>query len=150
MAQLAGVCHFAQPPEAVFDIVADERNRYDPTIQRADLLTQGPIGVGTRFRSVAGRGRRATEMIVEITGYDRPRRLDTITHSNAVDITSSLMFESVEDGTLMRWSVQLHPRGPLRLLSPFLAPVGRRQLRRVWTGLQAYLDRQVPAARHEA
>jgi hypothetical protein len=38
---------------------------------RAEKITPGPVGKGTRFRSaVASRGRTA-EMLIECTGYDR-------------------------------------------------------------------------------
>jgi hypothetical protein len=38
--------------EEVFDFVADERNepRYNPKMRRAEQISDGPIGVGTRFR----------------------------------------------------------------------------------------------------
>lgn len=40
-----------RPPDQVFDYVADERNIYDPRTVRAEKLSAGPIGVGTRFRT---------------------------------------------------------------------------------------------------
>ena len=52
--------HHRRPPEAVFDFVADERNepRFNPQMLRAEQLSPGPIGLGTRFRarSPAGAG----------------------------------------------------------------------------------------------
>jgi hypothetical protein len=36
-------------------------------------------------------------MIVEITGYDRPHLLSSVTHSSALDISSTLDFEPWTD-----------------------------------------------------
>ncbi len=50
-----------RPAQEVFDYVADECNepKYNPRMSRAEKISPGPIGVGTRFRSVmTGVGRR--------------------------------------------------------------------------------------------
>ena len=49
----------ARPIEAVCDFVADERNepRYNLTMLKVEKLTEGPIGVGTRYRATMMRGR---------------------------------------------------------------------------------------------
>ena len=94
------------PVEEVFDFVADERNepRYNPRMLRAEKLSPGPIGAGTRFRAemkMKGR-RRPVEMTVEFTDYERPRRLASTTHLSAMEIRGSLTFEPVPEGTRMR------------------------------------------------
>jgi hypothetical protein len=55
--------------EEVFDFVADERNepRYNPRIRRAEKLSPGPIGGGTRFRAEAVTLRRPVGMAMEYT-----------------------------------------------------------------------------------
>lgn len=138
--QITGQIHISRPPATVFDVVADERNRYDPSIRHAELLTDGPIGAGTCFRTVADGIREPVEMTVEITHYDRPRRLDTTTHTASMDIDSTLLFDPVDTGTRMSWSLQFRPRGSFRLLTPVLPLIGRRQLRRVWNALEAYVE----------
>lgn len=142
MVRISGDTSIARPPVVVFDVVADERNRYDPSIRHAELLTEGPIGVGTRFRSVSGSVRRAVEMAVEITGYDRPHRLASTTRTASMDIDSTLVFEPAGPGTRMHWSSQLRPRGFVKLLTPLLALIGRRRMRRVWHALKMHLEQQ--------
>lgn len=79
MVRIKGDIIISRSVEDVFDFVADERNRYDPRIRRAEKLTDGPIGVGTRFRSESTSMGRTVEMEIEITEYDRPRRLGSST-----------------------------------------------------------------------
>ncbi len=91
----------------VFDYVADQSNepQYNPQMVRAEEITSGPVGKGTRFRSaVASRGRTA-EMLIECTGYDRPKLFAT-TMAQA-DISYTLRFEPTPAGTRMRWSGQV-------------------------------------------
>jgi hypothetical protein len=74
MVRIEGEIVIKRPVEEVFDFVADERNepRYNPYMRRAELISTGPIGLGTRFRAEMSRMGRATEMITEFTGYERP------------------------------------------------------------------------------
>lgn len=126
----------------MFDFVADERNNYDPTITVAELLAGEPIGVGTRFRCTTA-GHRPVEMIVE---YDPPTRLVTATHLAGMDITSTLTYLPEGGGTRLAWSSDLRPRGPLRLLTPLMVRVGRRQTSAVWANLKTTLEAQPDAA----
>ena len=53
MTAFSGQVVIERPAPEVYDFVADERNRYDPRIRRAEKLTQRPVGDGTRFRAVS-------------------------------------------------------------------------------------------------
>jgi uncharacterized protein YndB with AHSA1/START domain len=77
MVEVQGEIVIDRRPEDVFDFVADEENepRYNPQMQLAKKLTDGPIGVGTTFRAeTTGRG-RVVPMTIRFTEFDRPRRL---------------------------------------------------------------------------
>lgn len=132
-----------RPVEEVFDFVADERNepRYNPRMLRAEKVSSGPTGVGTRFRAAIASRRRTTEMTIEITTYERPRRLGTWTRLSWMDIGYMLTFEPVPAGTLMRWSWALELHGAMKLLRPMITLMGRRQERAIWTSLKHYLER---------
>jgi hypothetical protein len=126
----------------VFDVVADERNepRYNPRICRAEKLSPGPIGRGTRFRAEAVMLGRRTGMTMEYTTYERPRRLASSIHMPAADIAGSLRFDPVANGTRMGWSWVVRPRGLYRLLTPVIVRVGRRQEQESWGGLKRFLE----------
>jgi hypothetical protein len=51
---------FARPVDVVLDIVADERNvpKYYPGLLPSEMVTDGPIGVGTKFTAVHKARRR--------------------------------------------------------------------------------------------
>jgi uncharacterized protein YndB with AHSA1/START domain len=129
MIHIEGEIVINRPVEAVFDVVADERNevRYNPRLLWVEKITSGPIGRGTRFRAATKTMGRPVEMTIEFTDYERPRRLVSVTHLPTMEIRGALTFEPVTGGTRMRWGWELLPRGVSRLLGPLIARMGRRQ-----------------------
>lgn len=142
MVRVEGDITIARPPEEVFDFVADESNEpsYNPRMTRADKITSGPIGAGTRFESAMTGVGGAAEMTIEFTEFDRPRRITEKVHLSTMDIEGRLLFEPVAEGTRMRWVWDLEPRGVVRLLGPLVRRMGDRQEREIWTGLKRFLE----------
>jgi hypothetical protein len=85
---------------------------------------------------------RTVPMVIELTGYERPRRLASSTHMSAMELEGALTLDPVSGGTRMRWVWHVQPRGLLKLMPPLVARVGRRQEQRVWTGLKQLLERR--------
>ena len=142
MAHIEGKIMIGRPVGEVFDFVADERNepRYNPRMTSADKTSPGPIGTGTRYRAQSVSRGRPVEMTIETTEYDRPRRLASSTSLATMNVHGALTFDPVQAGTVMHWSWELEPRGLLKLLTPMIALLGRRQEQQVWTGLKQLLE----------
>jgi hypothetical protein len=147
MARIDGEIVIGRPVDVVFDYVADQRNepQYNPQMLRAEKITAGPVGKGTRFRSAVASMGRTAEMLIECTGYDRPARFATTTTMRQADISYTLIFEPAAAGTRMRWSGQVRPKGAFRLLGPVITWMGIRQEQRIWTSLKKHLE-AAPAA----
>ena len=142
MVHIEGEIVIARPVEEVFDFVADERNepRYNTQMRRAEKISEGPIGLGTQYRAEVMRGRQAVPMVIEVTGYERPRMLASTTRMSSMDIRYALTFAPVSEGTRMGWVGDVQPKGLLRLMSPVVVWMGRRQERRIWTSLKQFLE----------
>ncbi len=142
MARVEGEIVINRPAEDVFDFVADERNepRYNPRMRGAEQISEGPIGSGTRFRAELETMGRTVPMIVEFTTYERPRRLASVTRSSMMETEGALTFDSVPGGTRMRWSWDVRPRGALRLMTPLVGVIGRRQEQGIWGNLKRLLE----------
>jgi menaquinone-dependent protoporphyrinogen oxidase len=82
-------------------------------------------------------------MTIEFTGFDRPARLASATHSSTMDTVGALAFEPTFDGTRMRWSWEVQPRGVLRLMLPVVSLFGRRQERTIWGNLKRLLESEM-------
>lgn len=142
MAKVTGEILIERPVDVVLAVVADERNEpmYNPALLRADLLTEEPVGVGSRFTAVHSSGRGPIEMTVEITQYDPPRRIASVTTASWAEIRGAVTFEPVGEATRMRWAWDVRPKGLAKVLTPLVGAVGRRQERACWQGLKKYLE----------
>jgi carbon monoxide dehydrogenase subunit G len=146
MARIEGEIIIHRPVEEVFAFVADERNepRYNPRMVSAELTSGEPIGLGSRFRAELKTGRRTMPMMIEFTGFDRPRRLASATHSSMMDTVGALTFEPTSEGTRMRWSWDVQPRGMLRVMPAIVGMIGRRQELSIWGNLKRLLESDSP------
>jgi hypothetical protein len=140
-----------RPIEEVFDFVADERNepRYNHQMTAAELLTPEPIGPGSRFQAELRMRGRPIDLTVEFTRFERPRVLGSISHARprgrrgrSMRTEGALIFEPVPAGTRMRWSWQVETPGPMKLISPLVIVIGRRQERRIWGQLKRLLEQE--------
>ena len=108
-------------------------------MMQSEKITEGPIGVGTRFRATARSGRRVVEMLIEVTECDRARRFGSRTVMPSVDVTGGLTFEPIDGATRMSWSWEVSPRGRCGCWPPGRPP---------WVPATNGLDRaQDPAGR---
>lgn len=146
MAHVKGEITVSRSVEEVFDFVADERHepQYNYEMLSCELISDEPIGPGSRFRALMSMRGGTVEMIIEFTAYERPRLLGSSTHLSNMDIEGRLTFDPVPAGTRMRWSWDLDPRGALKLMTPLLARMGRRQEERIWTELKRVLEAKAP------
>ncbi|HET9782955.1 MAG TPA: SRPBCC family protein [Candidatus Dormibacteraeota bacterium] len=138
-----------RPVEDVFDFVADERNepKYNHQMTVAEMLTNEPIGMGSKFHSVMQRNGVTTDMAVEYTEFDRPRRIASRIHGSNMDFNGALLFEPKGAGTKMTWLWNIELRGFYRLLGPLVRRMGERQELSIWTGLKSLMEAQAQPTR---
>lgn len=140
--RIAGEVTIAAPVGEVFDMVADERNepRYNPRIVRAEKVSEGPVGAGSRFvAEPKGMGAKG-EMTLQIVGYDRPHRLRNVVRSSYMRVDGTLNFDEIEGGTRLRWDWDMALVGRMRVLSPILTLVGPGWERRNWVEFKKYME----------
>lgn len=142
MPRITGHVTIAAPVEAVFDMVADERNepRYNPRIARASLEGHEPIGAGSRFVvEPSGTGARG-RMAMTILEHDRPHLLHNAVTSSFMQVDGVLRFEERGDATLLSWDLEMELVGRWRALTPLLRLVGPRWERRNWVSLKHLME----------
>ncbi len=134
--------------EEVFDFVADECNepRYNPQMTFVEQVSDGPIGLGSRFRAVVRSGGRPVPMDIEFTAFERPVRLGSRATMSGMVTDGELTFRGTGDATWMRWSWDVQPEGALRMLAPLVWWIGERQERRVWSGLKSRMEADRPSS----
>ena len=98
----------------------------NPQLLAVELLTDGPIGVGTRFRMRFGHG--VGDSTVTYTGFDPPRSWAAHSTSARLDVHAEGLVEPAGSGARLVVRTNLRPHGPLRPLAPLL----RRYMHRTW------------------
>ncbi len=131
----------ACPPEELFDYCVDIRNEleWNPTAKSMEKLSDGPVGVGTRF--MAHWKGAPSPVEVECLEFDRPRRW---VHDNGgpIAVTFTGAVEPVVGGSLLSARFDARPRGWFRLMFPAFVVMARRQEKANMTHLRAAVERR--------
>jgi hypothetical protein len=112
------------PQARVFEVFADLRNAPGRVkgIKSLEVLTEGPIAKGTRFRETRTMfGKQATETM-EITAFDPPRGYTVGAHSCGSRYTSVFTFKPEGQGTRVDMSFTVEP---LSFFARLFSPLGK-------------------------
>lgn len=120
----------AAAPERVFAAATDIHHWAEivPAIERVEVLTPGPMGVGTRFRETRKMmGREATEEM-EVTGFSPPRSYVIGAQSHGCRYRTEFRFEPAGTGTrvIMDFGAE-----PLTLTSKVLTVLMRPMMKKM-------------------
>jgi uncharacterized protein YndB with AHSA1/START domain len=115
-----------RPPEDVFDYCSDLRSelRWNPKVQYVEKLTDGPVGVGTRYRAQWANSGTTT---VEVVAFDRPRSWETTTTARGMDVRFQGTVTDAGPGARHSAYLKLHPKGLAWLVAPLALLAMRRQ-----------------------
>lgn len=93
--------HVRAPREEVFRVAADLARSPEivGAIERVEMLTDGPVRVGTRWRETRRFGKRAATADLEVTGFDPPRSYSVGSRMLGFRFRSDFRFEEAGDGT---------------------------------------------------
>jgi uncharacterized protein YndB with AHSA1/START domain len=129
-----------RPAEDVFDFCSDLRSelRWNPKAKYVEKLTDGPVGVGTRYRAQwANSGPTA----VEVVQFDRPRSWATHTNARGMGIRFQGTVSDAAPGARYTAYLELQPRRLARLVAPLALWAMRRQdqknMRRIRQALES-------------
>lgn len=111
MTQVTIKKHIKAPLEQVFDRSADFPNAAKTMsgIERVEMLTDGPVGVGTKFKETRKFYKREATEEMEITAFERPRRYALGCESHGCRYHSELLFQAVDGGTDVELRFQAEP-----------------------------------------
>ena len=125
-------------PEEVFDYCVDLRNEleWNPGAQSMEKITQGPIGVGTKFLAKWKQSRRIE---VECTAFDRPHGW-TYVNGGPVAVSVTVRLTPEDNATRLHSTFDAQPRGSFRLVFPVFVRIMRREERANMTRIRTALE----------
>ena len=113
--------HVTAPPEVVFEVASDFAHAASNIqgIDHLELLTDGPVGVGTRFRETRTMMGKSSTEEMEITVFDPPSSYVVETESCGCHYRCEYRFVGDIAGTNVRLDIDTQPQTVLaRLMSP--------------------------------
>ncbi len=119
-----------RPVEEVFAFLSDlESNLKWRTSQIEAIKTsEGPIGVGTTYRTVNNVLGRRLEGESEVIEYEPNRKVTVKIKSGYFPFVSQRIFEPVEGGTRVRFVGEMEPGGLFKLAEPLVASMAKRRV----------------------
>jgi uncharacterized protein YndB with AHSA1/START domain len=139
-------------PEDVFDFCSDPGHEpeWNPMMKRVVKLTNGPVGVGARYRTEF---LDAPPMVMERIHYERPGVWSLTGNSRALKAAGGGRVLRASDGAHLVMRMELEPHGLLKLATPLLRRGMRstfqRDLERIKARLEAE-ERPAPDAPRRA
>jgi uncharacterized protein YndB with AHSA1/START domain len=134
-----------RPVEEVFAYVSDLTHsaEWQAGLLEVRRLTEGPLGVGTRYAFVRQFIGRKMESTNEFVAYEPNRTVRFRIPSGPMPGQGTYLFEATPDGTKLTSRVELEPRGLSRLAEPLIAASLRREIAAGLPVLKELLERQV-------
>ena len=97
-----------RPQQEVFDFVSNRANdsQWQSGGGTTEKTSEGPIGLGTTYRSTTKLLGRGIESTLEITSWDAPNELSEKTTSGPIPFEGKSTFSPKENGTQLTFSGQ--------------------------------------------
>ena len=112
-----------RPVQDVFSFVANPSNmtKWNSAVVNIQQITPGPVGVGTKFKSVGEALGRRMEGEVQVTAYEPDRKSGFQMNAGPVQVNVTLTFKPVGTGTKLNLNAQGNPGGIFKLAEGVLA-----------------------------
>jgi uncharacterized protein YndB with AHSA1/START domain len=109
-------------PSVVFAYLADLENlpRWNYAISQTRKTSDGPVGVGTRYRQTRTVPTHSEETF-EVTEFEPDDKLSIRGALGPFHSEATYLLSPTEDGTVLTNTMDLRPSGALRLVAPLAA-----------------------------
>lgn len=128
-------------PEQAFDYLSDHRAELDwnPKCQVMEKITEGPVGLGTKYRA---KWKSGPYVELETVRFQRPSTW-TMHNGGAIEVTFTCALEPVEEGTRLSVEFRPRPHGWFRLVFPLFLLIIRRDEKANMACIRDALERRV-------
>ena len=136
---------FHRPVQEVFDYISDFKNgpQWQIGLQGVGRITEGSLGVGTRFTSMRRFMGRKMESGIEFTAFELNKKLAIKSYSGSSPFKQTFLFEEIPGGTLINTVFELELGGIMNLAEPLIAPAVRREMKTDFDNLREIIESRV-------
>ena len=110
-------------PQTVFDVVADIENSADrlEDIKNIEMLSKGPVGVGTKWRETRVVMKKESVEEMEITAFERPTHYSVYCDSCGYDVRWTMRVDPRGEGSSLTLDMTSQPR---TIVGKLMTPIG--------------------------
>ncbi len=130
-----------KPVDAVFAVVVDcgHYDRWNPTVSASRKVDDRDIGEGARFEwRLKGIG----TVVQELQDFELNHQVRIVPRTKKLAGGHRFVFTPQGSSTRIDHELTMIPHGALRLLTPLVGVIGRRNLRETADALRAYVEAQ--------
>jgi carbon monoxide dehydrogenase subunit G len=134
--------HIERSQQEVFDFMADPANdpKWRDSAVSSEWISEGPISVGSRLKSVDKMMGRKIESTSEVTSYDPPNRYGQKTLGGPVPFDFTITLEPDGSGTMLTMAGQAEVGGFFKLAEGLVGKQFEKQLDTDFKGLKRVLE----------
>ena len=110
-------------------------------MKRIEKVTDGPVGVGTRY---SDRVRQGPPMVMECVRYERPTLWSTVGKSAAIAADGGGNVVPTAEGAHLVMRMEIEPHGVLKLAAPLLRHRLRSRFERDVRNIEVILENEGP------
>jgi Polyketide cyclase / dehydrase and lipid transport len=142
LAVVENAIDIARSPGDVFDYCTDltREPEWNPKAKRVEKITDGPIGLGTRYEAEF---LQESPMTIELVRFERPVAWESLGRSRRMDAKGEGRVSATEDGARLVIRMELKPKGMLRVLLPVLGRFMHKQEERNLAAIKEALEAPV-------
>ena len=131
-----------RPVEEVFKFATQPEKEplWNTGMEESEITSEGPLGVGTKVRSVSRVLGRNVETTWEVTEYEVNHKKAVKSTSGPIPFEAASVFESVEGGTKLTFTIEAEAGGILRVITPVIIRMGKKQTENSFANLKELLE----------
>lgn len=131
-----------RPVDEVFPYVGDPGNhlRWMKTALEREMLSEGPVAEGARFRAVNSMMGR-TEHVMEVADLEANRRAVFRSVDGPFPVRVSFTTEPTDGGTRVTWVGEPELRGFAKVMAPLMTRKANRELQQSLRALKDLVER---------
>lgn len=142
MIEFSKTFHIDRPQQEVFDFMADPANdvKWRDSAVSAEWLSEGPIQVGSKLKSVDKLMGREIESTSEVTAFDPPHKLGQKTIGGPMPFEFTMTLEPEDGGTKLTMDGKAEVGGFFKLAEGLVRKQLEKQIETDFEGLKKLLE----------
>jgi carbon monoxide dehydrogenase subunit G len=121
--------YIAKPPKEVFDLISNPvaGSKLMDNIKESKKLTDGPIGIGTKFRETRIVNGKEASADLLVSAYEPNSHVGISTEAEGIKVGYHYHLAPEGQGTRVKWICELDASGLRKMMLPMVAGIMKKE-----------------------